>query len=201
MVRESGDLRAGAPGSATTLGIAQIKRLLPHRYPMLLVDRVLEVTPGEHVRGLKAVSCDEPWYEGMSDDAPPRAYAYPQVLLVESWCQCGALMAAGDRSAGCVALLGGVSGASFDRDVYPGDLLEHHVRVARRFADTWILTGESTVGGARVLRIEEAVLALRPAEVLRSGDAPDPAGPPAGAAEPAMTRPVGRGGSREAESW
>jgi 3-hydroxyacyl-[acyl-carrier-protein] dehydratase len=143
--------------------VADIKQVLPHRYPMLLVDAVIDLVPGELVRATKTISAEAPCYRGLTDDTPPAGYAYPPVLVLESWCQCGALLAAGERRAGDLALFGGVSGASFHRDVYPGDVLEHRVRVVRRFADTWLVAGESRVGAATVLQVAEAMLAFRPA--------------------------------------
>ena len=143
--------------------MADIKQALPHRYPMLLLDAVVELVPGELARATKAISGEAACYRGLADDAPPAGYAYPPVLVLESWCQCGALLATGERPAGDLALFGGVSGASFHRDVSPGEVLEHRVRVVRRFADTWLVAGESRVGAATVLRVAEAVLAFRPA--------------------------------------
>lgn len=143
--------------------MAAIKQALPHRFPMLLLDAVVELVPGESVRATKAISAEAPCYRDLPDGTPPAGYAYPQALLLESWCQCAAMLAAGDREPGTVALFGGVAGARFERDAYPGEVLEHHARVVRRFAGTWLVTGETRVGPATVLRVEEAVLAFRPA--------------------------------------
>lgn len=181
------------------LGTAQIKRALPHRYPMLLVDAVIELVPTQQVRATKAVSIAEPWYQALPDGTEPGGYAYPQVLVVESWCQCAALLARADpaataradpaahgrddRAAGGdpggggparspvapdeVALLGGLSGVSFGAAVYPGDVIEHRAEVLRRFPGALTVTGESVVGAMRVLRVEQALMALRPATLLQ----------------------------------
>lgn len=151
-------------------GVAHIKSMLPHRHPMLLLDAVTELVPGERARAVKAISGAEPWYRYLPDGAPPEAYAYPAALLVESWCQCAALLAAGQRAdvadGAAVALFGGLADAGFHADVYPGDVLEHRAEAVRRIGDTWILRGASSVRGELVLRIDEATVALRPAEVL-----------------------------------
>jgi 3-hydroxyacyl-[acyl-carrier-protein] dehydratase len=160
----------------TALTISDIKRLLPHRHPMLLLDTVTELVAGQRACATKAVSAGEPWYRDVPDDAPVSGYAYPAVLVVESWCQCAALLAAAEPGAGepgaaepgagTVAVLGGLSGVTFERDVYPGEVLEHRARLVRHLAGAWIVEGESRVGQARVLHVEQAMVALRAAEDL-----------------------------------
>lgn len=159
----------------TVLGIGEIKRRLPHRHPMLLLDRVLELVPGEQVRAVKTITGGEPCYRELADDAVPVGCAYPPALLVESWCQCGALLA-DERTSDTVALLGGLAGVRFAQPAYPGDVLEHRARTVRRFPDTWIVTGETVVGTTPVLRIGEAVLAARPTNGFRSDTGVIPAG-------------------------
>ncbi|MFB8237915.1 3-hydroxyacyl-ACP dehydratase FabZ family protein [Kitasatospora purpeofusca] len=156
-------------GPTETFGQAAIRRVLPHRFPMLLVDRVLEVVPGERITAVKAVSCNEPWYREAADDAD---FGYPQVLLMESWCQAAGLLATWedpdpDVLTGRVMLFGGVSGVEYHRPALPGDLLEHRATVVRALADTLIITGRSLVDGEPVLTVDSAVLTFRPAGELR----------------------------------
>ncbi|MGW3040425.1 3-hydroxyacyl-ACP dehydratase FabZ family protein [Kitasatospora sp. NPDC001159] len=156
-------------GSSEVIGQAGIRRVLPHRFPILLVDRVLELVPGERITAVKAVSCNEPWYRAAADDED---FAYPQVLLMESWCQAAGLLATWedpnpDVMAGRVMLFGGVSGVEYHRPVLPGDLLEHRAVIVRALSDTLIITGRSLVDGEPVLTVESAVLTFRPAEELR----------------------------------
>lgn len=150
------------------IGPAQIRELLPYRYPMLLLDRVDELEPGARLRGRKAVTANEPWYRSLE---PAGEHAYPAVLLVESWAQAAGMLAvcsqlAADAPPDAVMLLGSVSGAAFHGPVLPGDTVEHEVRLTRALSDTMMFDGESRVDGRVVLEIGRAVMALRPAAAL-----------------------------------
>ncbi|MET7600624.1 3-hydroxyacyl-ACP dehydratase FabZ family protein [Streptomyces sp. NPDC004082] len=158
-----------APGASH--GVAVLKRLIPHRYPALLVDRVLAVEPGRRVVTRKAVTCNEPWYRDLPDETADSGYGYPAALLIESWCQSAALLAAWDRApeelAGQVALFGGMSGIEVVGEVLPGDVLRHEVTISRALAGTWIFEGAtSTADGRPVLTVDSVMTALRPSEVL-----------------------------------
>ncbi|MFF2651046.1 3-hydroxyacyl-ACP dehydratase FabZ family protein [Streptomyces sp. NPDC058045] len=153
-------------------GVATLKTLIPHRFPMLLVDRVLEVEPGDRIVCVKAVTCNEPWYSELPDTTPDDGYAYPTALLVESWCQSAALLAAWDQPrdvvADQVALFGGISGLKVCGPVLPGELLRHEVRISRALEGTWFFEGVTTTpDGREVLVVDSVMTALRPAEVLK----------------------------------
>ena len=157
--------------TAVTAGLDEIAAVLPHRHPMLLVDRVLELVAGESVTAVKAVTATEPWFRG-TDPTDPAATEYPPVLLVESWCQAASLLAAWPRRgwaelAGLVALFGGMSELRFGPPVRPGDVVVHSARIVRDLGDTWIFEGGSQVGDCVVLEVGNAMTALRPAGVLR----------------------------------
>lgn len=159
--------------------IGDIKRVLPHRFPMLLVDRVVEVVPGQRLTARKAITANEPWYAALGDAGAPEAHAYPQALLIESWGQAAGLLAAWDQRnpdvlAGQVMLFGSMTGVRFHRPVLPGDVLEHRVRAVRRLSDAAIFEGESFVGSSIALEVERVVMALRPADVLRPAMAASP---------------------------
>ncbi|MET8093886.1 3-hydroxyacyl-ACP dehydratase FabZ family protein [Micromonospora sp. NPDC005220] len=141
---------------------------LPHRYPMLLVDRVAEVAPGRHIRALKAVTLNEPWYAA-SVPGSPADLAYPQVLLVESWGQAAGLLAnvSFPTEPGQVMLFGSMSDVTFGRPVRPGDVIEHDARVLKSLGDTVVFEGSSRVGDDEVLGVGRMVMAMRPAAVLR----------------------------------
>lgn len=142
--------------------------LLPHRYPMLLVDRVLELVPGESIRAIKAVTLNEPWYAGLSD-TPDFSYAYPQTLLIESWGQSAGLLASAvdDAPVGQVMLFGSVADAEFHLPVLPGDTIEHRVRISRSLTDSVIFEGSSHRGDETVMTVTRMVMAFRPAGQLR----------------------------------
>ncbi|WP_433192017.1 3-hydroxyacyl-ACP dehydratase FabZ family protein [Nocardia sp. CA-107356] len=144
-------------------GPAEIYRLLPHRSPALLLDRVIEVVPGERVTAIKAITVDAIWYEGVDGDD----YAYPGTLLVESFGQAAAILLAeawrpGSGITDDVPILGGLSGVHFDKPVLPGDVVWHHVHVDRVLGDNALISGRSTVDGDTVMRIDQVILALRP---------------------------------------
>lgn len=165
--------------------ISGIKRVLPHRYPMLLVDRVDELVPGESLTARKAVTANEPWYRDLPADATDEQHHYPSALLIESWCQAAGVLAAWknpnpDVLDGQVMLFGSISEVVFRRPVLPGDVLEHRVRLFRELSDTVIFEGEARVDGETVLEVGRVVMAMRPASELvgAAGDAGGSPGAP-----------------------
>ncbi|WP_347178150.1 hotdog domain-containing protein [Streptomyces sp. LX-29] len=160
-----------AETAAAPLTTEAIKRILPHRYPMLLVDRVEALVPGERLTAVKSVSCNEPWYQALPDKAAATDYHYPETLLVESWCQSAGVLVAHDTPnpdvlAGQVMLFGAISDVAYLRPVRPGDVVEHRVRLVRALRDTMFVEGESLVAGEPVMRVGSVVMAMRPAEEL-----------------------------------
>ena len=152
--------------------LPELRLLLPHRYPILLVDRVLDVTPGERISTVKAVTCNELWYADLADEVTDEELAYPSTLLVESWAQSAgvlAMLTAGgpDALRHQVMLLGSVSGVDFHGPVLPGDVVEHHVELQRAVGETMIFQCESRVAGRTVVTVATAVMAFRPVEQLR----------------------------------
>lgn len=116
------------------LDIGTIRRLLPHRYPMLLVDRVLDWEAGKFVRGIKNVSIDEPFFQGHFPAYP----VMPGVLVIEAMAQVAGLLtmlsAVARRDGTQLVLFAGIDDARFKRQVVPGDtlLLEAHLERAVR---------------------------------------------------------------------
>lgn len=158
------------------IGVAEIMQKLPYRHPMLLVDRVTEVVPGERLTALKAVTASEPWFRECPLNDPDMAVGtapvvFPAVLLIESLCQAAGLLAAWDAPkpsvlSGEVMLLGSLSDVTVQASVEPGSVICHHVRLVRGFGDTLIFDGTSAVDGHPVLRVGHMVMAIRPAEVV-----------------------------------
>ena len=107
----------------TSMDIHQILEYLPHRYPFLLVDRVLELVPGERIKALKNVSMNEPFFPGHYPHHP----VMPGVLIVEALAQASAIVAyRGDPDAmggRKLFLFAGIDDARFKRQVVPGDTL------------------------------------------------------------------------------
>ena len=133
-----------------------IERLLPHRYPMLLVDRVLDWEAGRFVRGVKNVSINEPFFQGHFPAYP----VMPGVLVIEAMAQVAGLLTmlsdVARRDGSQLVLFAGIDDARFKRQVVPGDtlLLEAHleraVRGIGRF-HTKAMVGDQLVCEARLL--------------------------------------------------
>jgi 3-hydroxyacyl-[acyl-carrier-protein] dehydratase len=149
------------------VGHVDLHRVLAHRHPMLLVDRVVELVPDERIVAHKAVTGNEPWYAGVTGDL-----SYPSSLLLESWCQAAGVLAVWPppEVADKVMVLGGATTVSFHRPVLPGDLVEHRIRITRVGPDNSIFDGGSSVRGTPVMAVERMVMALRPMAVLAQHD-------------------------------
>lgn len=110
------------------LDINAIQQILPHRYPFLLVDRILEVEEGKKVIGIKNVSMNEPFFQGHFPNYP----VMPGVLIIEAMAQVGAMaILSMPAFAGRIALLAGIDKARFRRQVVPGDTLRIEVEVLK----------------------------------------------------------------------
>lgn len=138
----------------TILTINDIIRILPHRYPFLLVDRVVEYVPNERVVGIKNVTANEPQFTGHFPDVP----IMPGVLIIEAMAQCGALMflesldpAEREKK---LFYFGGIDKARFRRPVIPGDQLIMEVDVIQRRAQTAKVRGVARVDGTVVAEAE-----------------------------------------------
>jgi beta-hydroxyacyl-ACP dehydratase FabZ len=128
--------------------ITEIMKYLPHRYPMLLVDRVLEISEdGKKITGLKNVSANEQFFQGHFPGAP----VMPGVLIVEAMAQCSALLGLREMSdeerAKKLFLFGGIDKARFRRPVVPGDQLILECEVLHRRATTVKMRGVAKVDG------------------------------------------------------
>ena len=128
------------------LRIAEIMRILPHRYPFLLVDRVVEVDPDRRIVALKNVSINEPFFNGHFPGAP----VMPGVLTLEAMAQAGAILGLLDRKPdelrNALVYFMGIDEARFRRPIVPGDQLRIVVNVLRRKTVVWKMRGEVWVG-------------------------------------------------------
>ena len=129
------------------LGAAEIRELIPHRYPFLLVDRVDELEPGVRAVGIKNVTQNEPFFEGHFPEYP----VMPGVLIVEAMAQVGAVgvMAVAEYKQK-LALFAGIDGVRFRRQVVPGDVLRMEVEISRLKGQIGRGKGRATVNGERV---------------------------------------------------
>jgi 3-hydroxyacyl-[acyl-carrier-protein] dehydratase len=128
------------------LNVAEILEILPHRYPFVLVDRVLEIVPGKSINGHKMVSANEPWCQGHFPGRP----ILPGVLIIEALAQIGGILAYAsepfDAKASLMYFLG-IDKARFRRPVTPGDRLDLYVEVMQHRSNVWKLRGRATVDG------------------------------------------------------
>lgn len=129
----------------TVLDASAIQQLLPHRYPFLLVDRIIELVPRERIVGIKQVSINEPFFQGHFPGTP----VMPGVLVVEALAQVGAVLALReieDRDSKLV-LFTGIKEARFRRPVVPGDTLFLEVTAVRIGSRVQRMRGEARVEG------------------------------------------------------
>ena len=129
----------------TVLDASAIQQLLPHRYPFLLVDRIVELVPRERIVGIKQVSINEPFFQGHFPGTP----VMPGVLVVEALAQVGAVLALReieDRDSKLV-LFTGIKEARFRRPVVPGDTLFLEVTAMRIGSRVQRMRGEAKVDG------------------------------------------------------
>ncbi|HOX89172.1 MAG TPA: 3-hydroxyacyl-ACP dehydratase FabZ [Burkholderiaceae bacterium] len=130
-----------------TMDINQIMRLLPHRYPFLLVDRVLEIEPGKRIVALKNVTANEPHFTGHFPHLP----VMPGVMIIEAMAQAAAIFSF--LSLGVKAdpdslfYFAGIDSARFKRPVVPGDQLRMEVEFLREKAGIGKFHGRATVDG------------------------------------------------------
>ena len=129
------------------MDIHEIKNYLPHRYPFLLIDRVLDYKQGEFLVAKKNVSVNEPYFAGHFPHHP----VMPGVLIVEAIAQACAIMASRDlgeeNSDNRVYLFAGIDKARFKRPVEPGDTIDINVQLLRRIRNMWKCAGQASVEG------------------------------------------------------
>ncbi len=130
--------------STALLDINQIMRILPHRYPFLLVDRVIEIIPGQRVVALKNVTCNEPFFPGHWPTQP----IMPGVLIIEALAQTAGLLIANHHGVeGRSAVIASIDGVKLRRPVVPGDQLVMEVTGVRIKSRTAVVVGVARIGG------------------------------------------------------
>jgi len=132
--------------SETTLDIAAIMRAIPHRYPFLLVDRVVEMQPDISCVGIKNVTINDQFFQGHFPTEP----VMPGVLIVEAMAQTSAVLVVttlGADSQGKLVYFMSIDSAKFRRPVVPGDQLRIKVTKLQRRMTVWKFSGEATVDG------------------------------------------------------
>lgn len=130
-----------------TLDIYEILKYLPHRYPFLLIDRVIECIPGKLLVAIKNVSYNEPYFQGHFPGLP----IMPGVLILESLAQATGVLAFKTTetlpSEEAIYYFAGIDKARFKRPVGPGDQMRLEVELVRSLGRLWKFTGKVTVDG------------------------------------------------------
>ncbi len=133
------------------LSCEEIAKILPHRYPFALVDRIIDHEPGVWAVGRKCVSMDEPFFQGHFPGKP----IMPGVLIIEALAQTGAVaMLSLPENRGKIALFGGIKNARFKKQVVPGDVLELRCQMLRQRGPVGVAEAEALVDGKVAAKTE-----------------------------------------------
>ncbi len=123
--------------------------LLPHRYPFLLVDRVLEFAPMDHIEVIKGVTMNEPFFQGHFPEYP----VMPGVLILEAMAQAGGILVVKsipEQMQNKIFLFTGIEKVKFRQSVFPGDLLHLNVKYLKHKLNLWKIQGIASVNGKKV---------------------------------------------------
>jgi 3-hydroxyacyl-[acyl-carrier-protein] dehydratase len=128
------------------IDVEEIKQLIPHRYPFLLIDRVLDYVPGESLHAIKNVTVNEPAFMGHF----PGYSIFPGVLILEALAQASGVLgfkSVADKAEGEMFLFASIDNAKFKRPVTPGDTMHLHLTFVKERRGMWKFYGEARVDG------------------------------------------------------
>lgn len=145
------------------MNIKEIQKILPHRYPFLLIDRIIELTPNERAVGLKNVTINEPFFQGHFPDYP----IMPGVLIVEAMAQVSGVLAFKSGENGKSVYFMSIEKAKFRKPVVPGDQLRFEVTVVQQRKNVWKFAGQAFVDSKLVSEAE--FTAMLSEEELKDG--------------------------------
>jgi len=129
----------------------QIREIIPHRYPMQLVDKITDFEPGVWAEGIKCVSVNEPFFQGHF----PEEHVMPGVLIIEALAQTGAVaILSREENKGKIAFFGGIKNARFKRQVKPGDVLTLRCEITAVKGPVGFGTAVATVDGEVACKAE-----------------------------------------------
>ena len=139
-----------------SLDIRRILEILPHRYPILLVDRIVEIESGQRIVGIKNVTMNEPFFQGHFPGNP----VMPGVLILEAMAQVGAVLFLNQEvdMTGKLMFFAGADKVRFRRQVVPGDQLRYELEVLKARSRTFKMHGRATVEGE--LAVEATLLSM-----------------------------------------
>ena len=133
-------------GVTLPVDVERIQAMLPHRYPFLLIDRVVEFEPGKRATAIKNVTINEPFFQGHFPSEP----VMPDVLIVEAMAQTAAVLvmtSLGQEAEGKLVYFMSIENARFRRPVVPGDRVEIHVQKLQSRQSVWKFSGKAIVDG------------------------------------------------------
>lgn len=144
------------------IDIQQIMKAIPHRYPFLLIDRLISLTPNQEAIGLKAVTATEPHFQGHFPQLP----IMPGVMIVEAMAQTAAVMVVhsmGDAGLGKMVYFMTIDHTKFRKPVVPGDMLHLHIIKQKQHGPVWKFNGIGYVDGVKVAESQFSAM-IRDAE-------------------------------------
>jgi 3-hydroxyacyl-[acyl-carrier-protein] dehydratase len=133
--------------------IQKIMELLPHRYPFIMIDRIIELVPGEKVVALKNVTINEPFFQGHFPGEP----IMPGVLIIEAMGQAGAILAAesmDQEKKGSLIFFMGMDKVKFRKPVVPGDQLIFEIKFLKQRSQAFKMSGIASIDDKRVAEAE-----------------------------------------------
>jgi len=148
-----------APSAASEIDIQRIMQMIPHRYPFLMIDRVIDVVSGESCVGIKNVSINEAFFQGHFPQRP----VMPGVLIIEAMAQTAAVLVVhtlGPESEGKLVYFMSVDHARFRRPVFPGDQVQVHVARQRHRGNVWKFEAKAMVAQKLVAEAVFAAMIL-----------------------------------------
>ncbi len=141
------------------IDVHRIMEMIPHRYPFLMIDRVVDIVPGMKATGVKNVTINEPFFAGHFPERP----VMPGVLIIEAMAQTAAVFVVhtlGPESEGKLVYFMSVDGARFRKPVEPGDQLHVEVTKQRSRGNVWKFTGKANVDGNLVAEATYAAMIM-----------------------------------------
>ncbi|SLN54108.1 3-hydroxyacyl-ACP dehydratase FabZ [Oceanibacterium hippocampi] len=148
-----------SPETVGSVDILRVMEMIPHRYPMLLIDRVIEMIPDVSAVGIKNVTINEPQFQGHFPSNP----VMPGVMIIESMAQTAAVLVVhtlGPESEGKLVYFMSVDKARFRRPVVPGDVMHVHVDKVQSRGNVWRFHAEVTVDGQRAAEADFSAMIL-----------------------------------------
>lgn len=160
--------RAVPASTLETADISRVMKLLPHRYPFLMIDRIIDIDSDNSATGIKNVTINEPFFQGHFPSYP----VMPGVLLIEGIAQTAGAI--------CVAKVGQdyqprlvyfmtIERAKFRRPVVPGDTVYYHVKKIRNRGPVWRFSGEAKVDGVVVAEADISAMIVDPSKAQQEG--------------------------------